>query len=70
MCASIRTVRFISRPRARFTHTHTQKFERDPEREGTWGCLHWYPKFYNNVFLFVGLTTLGTFIDFDFDWLR
>ena len=26
------------------------------EREGTMGCLlHWSPKFYNNVFFFVGL---------------
>ena len=36
-------------------------------REGTFGCLlHYYPKFYNNVFIFVGLITLGTFIEF---WL-
>ena len=34
-------------------------------REGTLGCLlHQSPTFYNNVFLFVGLTTLGTFIEF------
>ena len=26
--------------------------------------LHLSPKFYNNVFLFVGFTTLGTFIKF------
>ena len=38
MCASIRTVRFISRPRARFTHT--QKFERDPERERGHGVVY------------------------------
>ena len=32
-------------------------------REGTLDCLfHLSPKFYNIVFLFVGLTTLGTFI--------
>ena len=31
--------------------------QREREREGTMGCLL---KFYNNVFLFVGLTTLGT----------
>ena len=34
-------------------------------REGTLGCLlHFSPKFYNNVFLFVSLTTLGAFIEF------
>ena len=28
------------------------------------GCLlHWSPKFYNNVFLFVGIATLGTFAE-------
>ena len=33
-------------------------------REGTLGCLLYQSlKFYNNVFLFVGLTTLGTFIE-------
>ena len=33
-----------------------------PRREGTLGCLlHKYPKFYNNDFLFVDLTTLGTY---------
>ena len=33
-------------------------------REGTIGCLfHQSPKFYNNVFLFVDLTTLGIFIE-------
>ena len=32
-------------------------------RKGTIGCLlHQSPKFYNNVFLFVGLTTLGILI--------
>ena len=32
-----------------------------PRREGTLGCLlHKYPKFYNNDFLFVDLTTLRT----------
>ena len=37
-------------------------------REGTLICLlHLSPKFYYNVFLFVGLTTLETFIKFD--WL-
>ncbi len=33
----------------------------NPEREGTMGCL----KFSNNVFLFVGLTILGTWVSFD-----
>ena len=38
-----------------------------PARKGTLGCLLIkFPKFYNNVFLFVGLTTLGTLIEF---WL-
>ena len=38
-----------------------------PGREGTLGCLlNWSPKFYNNIFLFVGLTLFGTFIKF---WL-
>ncbi len=27
--------------------------------------LHWYPKFYDNVFSFVGFTTLGTLVNFD-----
>ena len=37
-----------------------------PEREGTLGCLlHQSPKFYINIFLFVGLTTLGTIMNFD-----
>ena len=36
-------------------------------RKGTMVCLlHSSPKFYNNVFLFVGLSTFGTFIEF---WL-
>ena len=40
--------------------------EREREREGTMGCLlHKYPKFYNNVFIFVGLTTLGTLVNFN-----
>ena len=30
--------------------------------------LHLFPKFYNNVFLFFGLTSLGTF-EMKFDWL-
>ena len=31
-------------------------------REGTLDCkLHWYPKFYNPVILFVGLKALSTF---------
>ena len=39
---------------------------KNPEKDGTMGCLlHWSPKFYNNVFLFVGLTTLGTLVNFD-----
>ena len=29
--------------------------------------LHWYPKFYNPIILFVGSKTLGTSIEFD--WL-
>ena len=34
-------------------------------RERILGCLlHWSQKFYNKVFLFVGLTTMGTFIEF------
>ena len=34
-------------------------------REGSLDCKsHWIPKFYNHVFLFVGLKTLGTFIEF------
>ena len=33
-------------------------------RDVTLGCLLHFPKLYNNVFLFVGLTTLGTFIKF------
>ena len=40
-------------------------YQRD---RGTRGCLlHWSPKFNNNVFLLVGLTTLGTSVNFD--WL-
>ena len=35
------------------------------EREGTMECLiHRSPNYCNNVFLFVGLTTLGTFDEF------
>ena len=35
------------------------------EREGILGCLlHYFPKIYNNVFLFIDLTTLGTFIEY------
>ena len=31
-------------------------------REGIFGCLlQWSPKFFNNVFLFASLTTVGTF---------
>ncbi len=38
------------------------------ERERTMGCLlHEPSKFYNNVFLFFGLTTLETLVNFD--WL-
>ena len=34
-------------------------------REGVLGCLlHYFPKFYNNAFLFLGLTTLGNIIEF------
>ena len=36
------------------------------EREGTMGyLLHQSPKFYDNVFLFVRLTFLGTLVNFD-----
>ena len=28
------------------------------------GRGQWAPKFYNNVFLFVGITTLGTLVEF------
>ena len=39
-----------------------------PGREGTLGyLLHQSPKFYINVFMFVGLTFLGTLVNFD--WL-
>ena len=39
-----------------------------PGKEGTIGCLlHQSPKIYNNVFVFVDLTTLGTLVNFD--WL-
>ena len=35
-------------------------------REGTLGCLmHYSPKFYNDVIFFLGSTTLGIFINFD-----
>ena len=35
------------------------------ERKGTMSCLvHLFTKFYNSVFLFVGLTTFGTFTEF------
>ena len=44
------------------------RLEKLPEREGTLGrLLHQSPKFYDNVFLFVCLTTLETLIKFD--WL-
>ena len=34
-------------------------------RKGTLGSLlHYFPKFYNTICLFAGLTTLGTFIYF------
>ena len=34
--------------------------------EGTLGCwLHWSPKFYNTVVLFIGSTTLGTLVNFN-----
>ena len=40
---------------------------RNAGREGTLGCLlDKSPKFYNNVSLFVALTTLGTLMNFDF----
>ena len=36
------------------------------EREEIMGCLFlWSPKFYNNVFLFVGLTTREPLSNFD-----
>ena len=38
-------------------------------RKETLGCvLHKSPKSYNDVFLLVGLTTLGTFIEFLIGW--
>ncbi len=38
------------------------------EIEGTMSCLlHYSPKFYINAFLFVGLTSLVTLVNFD--WL-
>ena len=45
-------------------HYHVPKYKK-PEREGTLGfLLPKSPLFLNNVLLFVGLTTLGTFIEF------
>ena len=34
------------------------------EEGDNWLFLHWIPKFYNNVFLFVVFTTLGNIIKF------
>ena len=35
-------------------------------RKGALSCLlHWSPKFYNSVFLFIDSTTLGTVLIFD-----
>ena len=40
---------------------HQNLYSYIPGTEGTLGCLLYLSlKFYNNVFLFVGLTTLGT----------
>ncbi len=36
-----------------------------PEREGTMGCYTSSQSLYNEVFLFVGLRTLGTLVNFD-----
>ena len=42
-------------------------FPQQSGREGTLGCvLHYSLKFYDKDFLFVGFTTLGTFIEFLF----
>ena len=44
----------------------SDNFSIKDQREGTMGCLlHWSPRFYSNVFLLVGLTTLGTSVNFD-----
>ena len=48
-----------------FSEKHINKQTNDSCREGTLGCLlHLYPEFHNNVFLFVGLTILGTLVNF------
>ena len=48
--------------------SHMDRYSRERERGGTMGCLlHKSSKFYNNIFLFVGLTTLGNLVNFD--WL-
>ena len=40
--------------------------EREREKGGTMGyLLNYSPKFYYNVILFVGLTSLGTWVKFD-----
>ncbi len=49
-----------------YAFTAIQKSTVIESREGTMDCLlHYSPKFYN-IFVFVGLTTLGTL---NFDWL-
>ena len=53
---------------------HLCIWDSNPGRQGTLGCLlHQSPKFFNNVFLFIGWTTLGTFIKFwlvgSFSWV-
>ena len=48
-----------------YGQTLTTEKLRSVGRERTLGCLlHYFLKSYINVFLFVGLTTLGTFIEF------
>ena len=42
-----------------FYFLQKKKLIPEREREGTMGSK--FPKFYNNVFLFIGLPTLGTF---------
>ncbi len=46
----------------------SRTYKKLPEREGTMGCLLLRsPLFYNNIFLFFGLTTYWTLVSFD--WL-
>ena len=68
---------WISQPLSERTGQYRLKWQKNPlqviweckdpisGREGTLSCLlDWSPKFYNNVFLFLGAKTLGTFIEF------